>query len=58
MKTMSVKDLMVNYVTARLMHKMWKHKGNEPQSEDAAMMLRQTKGGNSFSHQGTKLCFY
>ena len=30
----------------------------KPQSEDAAMVLRQSKGGNSFLRQDTKLYVY
>ena len=58
MKTMPMKELTMDYVTAHLMHKMLKRKENEPQSEDAAMMLCQIKGSNSFSHQGAKSCFH
>ena len=57
-KTMPMKELTMDYVTAHLMHKMLKRKENEPQSEDAAMMLCQIKGNNSFSHQGAKSCFH
>ena len=40
METMPMKELMMDYVTARLMHKISKGKEEEPQGEDAAMMLR------------------
>ena len=42
METMLMKDLTMNYVTVCLMHKMPKHKENDPQYEDAAMLSRQT----------------
>ena len=52
MEMMPMKDLMMDYVTGRLMYEMSKHKEKEPQSEDVIMMSRSTKGGNSFIHQG------
>jgi hypothetical protein len=42
METMLMKDLTMDYVTVCLMHKMPKHKENDSQYEDAAMISRQT----------------
>ena len=47
----------MNYVIACLMHEMLKHKDKEPQGEDAALVLRQSKGDKSFLCQGAKLYF-
>jgi hypothetical protein len=58
MKTMPMKDLTMNYVTTRLIYEMLKRMKKKPQGEDAAMMLRQTKGGNSFPRQSAKSYFY
>jgi hypothetical protein len=41
-----------------LMHKMSKRTEKEPQGEDVATMLRQSKGGNPFLCQCAKLCLY
>lgn len=41
-----------------LMHKMSKRTEKEPQGEDVATMLRQSKGGNPFLRQCAKLCLY
>jgi hypothetical protein len=40
------------------MHKMSKRTEKEPQGEDVATMLRQSKGGNPFLRQCAKLCLY
>lgn len=56
-ETMPIKELMMDYVIARLMHKMLKRKEREPQGEDARMVLRQKKCGNSFPHQSVKTYF-
>ena len=58
MKTMSMNELTMNYITTRLMHEMSKRKEKWPQWKDVAMMLWQIKDGNSFLHQGAKSCFY
>lgn len=58
MKTMSIKDLMMDYVTTRLIHEMSKRKKNDLRFEYLAMMSRQTKAGNSFRRQGAKSYFY
>lgn len=44
-----------DYVMVHLMHEMLKHKENEPQGEDAAMALRQSKGGNLFPRQNCNI---
>jgi len=43
---MPMKELMIDYIPARLMHKMSKRKEKKSQGEDTAMMLQQSKGGN------------
>ena len=48
MEKMLMKALMMDYVTACLMHEMLKHNKKEPQCKDATMVLQQSKGGNSF----------
>ncbi len=61
LETMPMKELTMEYVTARLMHEVSKRKEKEPQGDDAAMMLRQGKAGNSFPRQGGqggRTCFY
>jgi len=61
LETMPMKELTMEYVTARLMHEVSKRKEKEPQGDDAAMMLRQGKAGNSFPRQGgqgARTCFY
>ena len=58
METIPVKELTMDYVTACLMYEMSKRKEKEPQGEDAAMVLRQGKGDNSFPRQGAKSCYY
>jgi sarcosine oxidase delta subunit len=55
---MPMKDLTMDYMTARLMHEMSKRKKKEPQGKDVAIMLRQTKGINSFPPKDVKSCFY
>jgi hypothetical protein len=51
---MLMKKHTMDYVTARLMHEMSKHKEKESQGEDATIVLQQSKGNNSFLHQGAK----
>jgi hypothetical protein len=46
LKTMPMKELTIDYIPARLMHKMSKRKEKKSQGEDTAMMLQQSKGGN------------
>jgi hypothetical protein len=40
LETKAREELTMDFVTARLMHEVSKHKKNDPRSEDAAMMLR------------------
>ena len=58
LETMLMKKLAIDYVMARLMHKLSNRKENEPQGKDAAMVLRQSKGSNLFLCQDTKSYFY
>lgn len=52
-----MKKLTMDYVTPCLINKMSKRKEN-PQGENAAMMLQQNKNDNSFMYQSAKSCFY
>ena len=58
LETMPMKELTMEYVTARLMHEMSKRKEKEPQGEDVAMVARQSKAGDPRLRQGVKTCFY
>lgn len=57
LEKMSMKELTMDYVTPCLIYKMLKCKEN-PQDENAAMMLQQNKGGNSLMYRSAKLYFY
>lgn len=54
LNTMPTKE----YITTRLMHKMSKHKENEPQGKDEVMMSCQNNVSDSPSRQGIRMCFY
>ena len=58
METMFMKELTIDYVTTHLLYEMLKRKKKEPQDDDTAMMLWQSKANNSFPHQGGKLYSY
>ena len=58
LETMSMKELGIDYMIARLMHEMSNRKENEPQGKGVVMVLRQNKAGNSFPRQDTKSYFY
>ena len=61
LETKTKEELTMDYVTARLMHKVSKRKEKDPRSEDAAMKLRQGKMDTSSLRQGgqgTRTCFY
>ncbi|OAE30473.1 hypothetical protein AXG93_942s1160 [Marchantia polymorpha subsp. ruderalis] len=58
LETKSREELTMDYVTTRLMHEVSKLKEKDPQSEDAAMMLRQGKMDTSSSRQSGRTCFY
>ena len=58
LETMPMKELTMEYVTARLMHEMSKRKEKEPQGEEVALVSRQSKGGDPRLRQGVKTCFY
>ena len=53
-----MKKLMMDYVTARFMHKMSKCKERELKGEDVTMVLQQNKRYNLFLHQGERSYFY
>ena len=58
LETMSIKQLIKEYLRARLMHMMLKRKEMEPQSDDVAMVLYQNKGDNSYSCNVTTLASF
>jgi hypothetical protein len=58
LETMPMKELTMEYVTARLMHEMSKRKEKELQGEDVAMVARKNKAGDPRLRQGVKTCFY
>ena len=47
----------MEYMIVRLMHVIIKGKENEPQSNDAAMMLLQDKGDFPSWHKDIKTCY-
>ena len=57
-ETMLMKELMMEYVTTRLMHKISNCKENEPQGENMVVVSCQSKADDSPSRQGVKMCFY
>jgi hypothetical protein len=58
LETLPMKDLTMEFVTARLMHEMSKRKEKEPQGDDAAMVSMQGKGGTTSTRKDTKTCYY
>ena len=58
LETMPMKELTMEYVTARLMHEMSKKKEKEPQGDDAAMVSKQGKGGFSSTRKDSRTCFH
>lgn len=57
LETMHMKDLTMEFVTARLMHEVSKRKEKEPHGDDAALASRQNKWGGSSSHGEPKVCY-
>ena len=47
LETMSIKDVIMGYGMARLMHEMSKRNEKDPQGKDVAMALRQNNAGHS-----------
>jgi hypothetical protein len=58
LKMMPMKELTIEYVMARLMHGMSKHKEKEPQGKNMEMVARQSKAGDPPPWQDVKTCFY
>ena len=52
-----MKELTLEFVTARLMHEVTKKKEKEPQGDEAAMVTRQAKGGNTNTRHEPRVCF-
>lgn len=57
LETRDMKDLTLEFVTARLMHEVAKRKEKEPQGDDAAMLSRQGKGGSNKNYKEERMCF-
>ena len=57
LETLRLKDLTMEFVTARLMHEVSKRKEKELHGDDAALVSRQNKGGHSSSRGKPKLCY-
>ena len=58
LETMPMKELMMEYMTAQLMHEMSKHNEKEPQDEDVSMVSRQSKVGDPPLQRGVQTCFH
>ena len=56
LETMPMKELMMEYMITYLIHEMVKCKEQEPQGEDAAMVLRQSKARVGHSRKFIKPC--
>ena len=56
LETRPMKELTLEFITARLMHEVAKRKEKEPQGDDAAMVSRQGKGGSSKKRE-ERTCF-
>lgn len=57
LETRPMKELTLEFVTARLMHEVTKRKENEPQGEGSALVPRFGKGGNTKAWKDTRTCF-
>jgi len=57
LETRPVKELTVEFITARLMHEATKRKEKEPQGEDTAMFLRHGKGTTTNARSEARTCF-
>ena len=57
LETLHMKDLTMEFVTARLMHEVSKRKEKEPHGDDAALVSRQNKWGTSSSRGEPKVCY-
>ena len=57
LETRDMKELTLEFVTARLMHEVSKRKDNEPHDEDAALVTHQGKVGNSNPGREARVCF-
>ena len=57
LETLRLEDLTMAFVTARMMHEVTKRKEKEIHGNDAALVSRQNKGGNSSSRGETRSCY-
>ena len=57
LETRPMKELTLEFVTARLTHEVTKRKEKEPQGDEAAMVTRQAKGGNTNTRHVPRVCF-
>ena len=57
LETRPMKELTLEFVTARLMHEVAKRKEKEPQGDDSAMVSRQGKGGSNKNRREERVCF-
>jgi hypothetical protein len=58
LETLPMKDLTMEFVTARLMHEVSKRREKDPQGDDAALVSMQGKGGITSTCKETKRCYY
>jgi transposase InsO family protein len=57
LETLQMKNLTMEFVTARLMHEVSKRKEKETHGDDGALVAKQSKWGNSSSRGEPKTCF-
>ena len=57
LETLRLKDLTMEFVTARMMHEVTKRKEKGSHGDDAALVSKQHKGGSSSSRGETRLCY-
>ena len=57
LETRPMKELTLEFVSARLMHEVTKRKEKEPQGDEAAMVTRQDKGGSTNTRHEPRVCF-
>ena len=57
LETRPMKELTLEFITARLMHEVAKRKEKESQGDDSAMVSRQGKGGNNKNRREERVCF-
>ena len=57
LETRPMKELILEFVTARLMHEVNKRKEKEPQGDEATMVTCQTKRGSTNKKHEPRMCF-